>query len=508
MPPIVLTTLNARYIHASIGLRSLYANLHELQTSTTLIEFTIADRLTDVAEQLLLLQPRIIGIGTYIWNAAQVEQLVRLLRTLSPDTIIVLGGPEVSHPPYRINLEQADYVVEGEGERSFLMLCRTVLGGGTAPPKHISCQPADPDTLCLPYAHYTDADIAQRTIYVEASRGCPYRCEFCLSSIDRQVRYFPLEPFLNALDDLWQRGARNIKFIDRTFNLDINRVVRILDFFLARQPPYLVHFEVVPDHFPPVLKKALSRFSPGTLQLEVGIQTLDPTVAATIYRRLDMKRIQENLHFLEHETSAHLHLDLIAGLPGESLTGFGDNLNTLVSMTSGEIQLGVLKKLSGTTIDRHDQAYSMCYSPFPPYELLANASIPFADMQAFKRFARYWDLLFNSGNFQQSVQLLWLDTDTYSGFAAFSSWLYDATRATWQISLQRLAEYLFRFLVEKKQQAPSTVADTIAGDLLKVQGRRLPSNIREHTSLHLHKGQQQILAGPGKRQRKHLRLDK
>lgn len=178
----------------------------------------------------------------------------------------------------------------------------------------------------MPYALYTDEDVAHRVIYVEASRGCPFSCEFCLSSIDKLVRYFDPDRFLRELATLWERGARNFKFIDRTFNLSMRRVGPILDFFLRREPPFLVHFEVVPEHFPDELRERLARFAPGTLQLEVGIQTLNADVAASIHRRLDMDRIKANLRFLEEQTNAHLHVDLIIGLPGESADSFGRNL--------------------------------------------------------------------------------------------------------------------------------------------------------------------------------------
>ena len=504
MPDIVLTTLNARYIHASIGLRSLLANLQELEAEAEIIEFTTADRLQDVAEKILALHPRILGIGVYIWNALQVEQLTQIIKILSPSTIVVLGGPEASHLPHRVNLDSADHIVQGEGETSFYRLCRTLLDHSGTADRIIAPILPDINTLHLPYDYYNDEDIQHRTLYVEASRGCPYTCEFCLSSIDKQVRYFDIDCFLDSLQILWQRGARNIKFIDRTFNLNTERVSRILDFFLAKSPPYLIHFEVVPDYFPAPIKQRLSQFQPGTLQLEVGIQTLNGEVAQAIHRKLDMEKLKENLHFLEHQTNAHLHLDLIVGLPGEPLESFGSNLNTLTTLTTGEIQLGVLKKLSGTTINRHDQMHNMLYSPLPPYEILANDLIDFAVMQQFKRFARFWDLLYNSGNFSGSVTLLWQDTDTYSGFADFSSWLYQNTLTTWQISLRRMAELLFHYLVDEKQVSPAVVADSIAADILKVQGRRLPPIIREHTTVPLLKTKQKTAASAGKRQQKHL----
>ena len=191
------------------------------------------------------------------------------------------------------------------------------------------------------------------------------------------------------------------------------------------------------------MKERLAQFPADTLQLEVGIQTLDAQIAANISRRLDVDRIRENLAFLQRETTAHLHVDLIVGLPGESIAQFGRNLNTLMSLVRGEIQIGILKKLSGTAINRHDRAHGMVYAPDPPYEILQNDLISFAEMQAMKRLARFWDLVYNSGNFRRTAPLLWENGDVFSGFFAFSSWLYGQTLATWQIGLPRLSELLF-----------------------------------------------------------------
>ena len=504
MYDIVLTTLNARYIHPSIGLRYLHANLHELQPRAVIEEFTISEQLLDIAEKILAHRPRVIGLGVYIWNGKECEQLVRILKSVAPEVLLVLGGPEVSHFPHRLDFSLADHVICGEGEEQFHKLCSAHLTGGNASPRIITASPPDPDSLVMPYALYTEEDIAHRVIYVEASRGCPFSCEFCLSSIDKQVRYFDSDRFLRELATLWERGARNFKFMDRTFNLNMQRIEPILDFFLGQKPPFLVHFEVVPEHFPAELRERLTLFPPGTLQLEVGIQTLNADVAASIHRRLDMDRITDNLRFLEKETNAHLHVDLIIGLPGESADSFGRNLNRLAALTRAEIQLGVLKKLSGTTLNRHDTVHGMTYLPYPPYEILANNLIDFAAMQDLKRMARFWDLLYNSGNFQDSVRLLWPDGDVYAGFLRFSKWLYGATLSTWQIALKRLAELLFTYLTEELGLPKDTAANAIAADLLKVKGRPLPLMIADNMTIHRGALAPRNTPSPGKRQARHL----
>ena len=195
-----------------------------------------------------------------------------------------------------------------------------------------------------------------------------------------------------------------------------------------------------------------------------------------------MERIRENLAFLERETTAHLHVDLIVGLPGESVQQFGQNLNTLVTLAHGEIQIGILKKLSGTAISRHDEEYGMVYSADPPYDILLNDRISFARMQEMKRLARFWDLVYNSGNFRTTAPLLWPDGDVFAGFDDFSRWLYGTTRATWQISLPRLCELLFTYLTEEKGQEKQVIADHLAADILTIKGRILPERILAHVT--------------------------
>ncbi len=506
MPDIVLTTLNARYIHTSLGVRYLYANLHELEHRATIKEYTILDRSTDIVEQLLALRPQIIGIGVYIWNVRETEHLIRLLKTVSPQTILILGGPEVSHQPFRMNTASADYIIQGEGEAGFYDLCSALLKGRQPSGKIHFSPPADLTELRLPYDAYSDEDIQNKIAYVEASRGCPFSCEFCLSSQNKTVRYVELDLFLQALATLWQRGARNYKFIDRTFNIQGETARRIVDFFLEKNPPFLVHFEVVPDHFPQSLKERLSLFQPGTLQLEIGIQTLQPAVSAAINRHLHVDNIKENLRFLESETHAHLHVDLIIGLPGEKKEQFADNLNQLARLTRAEIQLGILKKLSGTTINRHDKAHGMTYSPLPPYEILANNDIDFSTMQELKRFSRFWDIFYNSGNFLQSVRLLWKNSDTFSGFMQFSRWLYSKTGATWQISLKRQAELLFIYLTEMKNYTPAKVADSIASDLNRIPGRTVPPLIKKIMTPGLTIVRTAAPKSIGSRQARHMRV--
>ena len=503
MKAIVLTTLNSRYIHTSFALRYLYANLHELQESAVIEEFSISDAIQTVAENILLHSPKIVAIGVYIWNATQVGLLIEIIKKISPKTVIVLGGPEVSYLPIRVGYIEADYIIQKEAEVSFYELCRDILLDNPPAMRIIEGKLPNLKEVALPYAYYNEEDIKNRYVYVEISRGCPFLCEFCLSSMDEKVRSFSIEHLLEAFELLWQKGVRNFKFIDRTFNINIRSANKVLDYFLSKDEMYYIHFEVIPDHFPQSIKEKLIHFKPGSLQFEIGIQTLNEEVAKHISRPLHVEKIEQNIRFLNEIKGVHMHLDLLIGLPGEDLKSFGKNLNTLVSWCDAEIQLGILKKLSGTYIERHDETFGMIYSDIPPYDILQTSKVDFFEIQIMKRFARYWDILYNSGNFKESVKLIWFETTVYDGFLHFSNWLYNASNATHKISMDNMANYLFEYLRLHVTMSDEAIADVILDDILRFRGRRVPKFLKPYA-----KGKTFIqnvkLDGLNKRQVKHL----
>jgi len=449
MKPIILSTLNARYIHCSLGLRYLKANMGELKAQTTIQEFIINARPIDIAEQLLADNPKIIGLGVYIWNVEQTTQLVSLLKTIQPDLIIVLGGPEVSfeHETQEI-VQLADYVICGIADLTFAELCQKILSGELPKEKIIQANPVPLPFLTLPYDEYTDEDVANRIIYIEASRGCPFKCEFCLSALDKTATAFDLDLFLAEMDKLYQRGVRHFKFVDRTFNLKIQSSIRILEFFLERLDEKLfLHFELIPDHLPEKLKSIIARFPEGSLQFEIGIQSFNPDVQALISRKQNNEKSKENIHWLKQHSHAHLHTDLILGLPGETLESIANGFDQLVSLEPHEIQVGILKRLRGTPILRHTQAFDLRFNPSPPYNILSNNLISFSGMQNLNRFARYWDMIANSGRFTQSKLLLLAD-DPFQRFMSVTNWLHEHTGQTHKIALARLFDLLYQAMQE------------------------------------------------------------
>jgi radical SAM superfamily enzyme YgiQ (UPF0313 family) len=500
MASIILATLNAKYIHASLGLRYLAANMarhggEDLRARTLLREFVIQQKPQEVVEQLLRLDPAVIGFGVYIWNVVETTQIVRLLKALRPDIKIVLGGPEVS---FEVDEQEicrlADHVITGWGDVSFPKLCRALIHGPKPLMKVIAGEQPALDQIEMPYADYSDEDLKQRLLYVEASRGCPFKCEFCLSSLDKTAWPFDLDAFMVHMDALYARGARHFKFVDRTFNLKIDNSVRILQFFLDRMAPDLfVHFEVVPDVLPDRLKELIAQFPPGALQFEVGIQSFNVEVQKRISRKQDNDKTADNLRWLLTQSQAHLHTDLIFGLPGETLESFAAGFDRLHALQPHEIQFGILKRLRGTPIARHTQEFAMVYDPQTPYTILQNSTVDFNTLQRINRFARYWDVVANSGRFGQTMVLL-LDgaskppvhpepvegfagnptASAFFNFLRFSDWLFARTGKTHEFALERLVDLLFAHLTEDRGMDVEAVRAALLADYRASGARSQP----------------------------------
>ncbi len=474
MPDIVLSTVTARYWHTAFGLRWLWANLGPLQSCAVIREFTLTQPPLEIVENLLAERPRIIGFSLHIWNVQHLTPVMQAIKKVAPEIVLVAGGPEASYEYENAAFfEAADYLVCGEGERAFVRLANAILSDAHPLEKVIVPPPPALDELTLPYTAYTDEDIARRTLYIETSRGCPFECEFCLSSLDARVREFALPTLFDALETLIARGGRKFNFIDRTFNLNTDRALEILSFFRTRWRDGMeLHVEVAPDRLAPELLDAFAWFPPLALRLEAGVQSFTPCCLEAISRRQDLQATARNLRYLHAHTGAHLHADLIAGLPGETRESFADSFNSLHALAPHEIQVGLLKRLKGAPIARHETAGTLTFSQTPPYEVLQTSTMRFEDIQRIKRFARYYDLFANSGNFPSSLpRLLDASLSPFDAFMAFSDEIWRVTRRTHEFPLKTLSELLYRRLLDQKIATRDEAAALIRADFHRLPGR-------------------------------------
>jgi radical SAM superfamily enzyme YgiQ (UPF0313 family) len=496
-PSIVLCTINAKYIHASLGLRYLLANMsrhgsENLSRATALVEFTLSRKTQDMAHELLTTlgvqhegSTQVIGFGVYIWNVIQTTELVRELKAQRPSLKVVLGGPEVSHECEAQEIVHlADHVITGWGDVSFPKLCLGLIHGPKPLMKIIQGEQPNLDQLELPYQAYTDEDLAHRVLYVEASRGCPFKCEFCLSSLDKTAWAFELDAFLKEISTLYKRGARNFKFVDRTFNLKIDASIKILQFFLDRlaQDPegsLFVHFEVIPDHLPDRLKHLIAQFPPGVLQFEVGIQSFNVDVQQRISRRQDNVQTVANLEWLLTSSHAHLHTDLIFGLPGETLESFAEGFDRLLAIGPQEIQLGILKRLRGTPLSRHTEKFGMVYDVLPPYVVRQTHAVDAKTLERFTRMAKFWDLVANSGRFKKTLSLIIEKRapshSYFESFIQFSDALWMRFGKTYGLSPEELVDAVFDHLTQACGFAEKQVRDLLLVDYLASGARGRPN---------------------------------
>ena len=429
------------------------ANMADLKPRTQILEWTIKENPRSIVEKIIAFKPKIVGFSVYIWNTTETLEVLMILKKVAPEIMVVLGGPEISFETQsQPHLKWCDYVIQGEAYFSFPEFCKNWLEHGLKPEQQIlSFALPEIKKIASPYELYSDDDIKNRVIYVEASRGCPYKCEYCLSSLDKSVRNFPLETFLADMKTLIDRGARTFKFVDRTFNLSPTTSTEILKFFQQHLDLGLfLHFELVPDRLPQEIRALIQTFPAGSLQFEVGIQTLNPEVATNVSRKNDLVKVAENFRYLIDHTHVHTHADLIVGLPGETFESFAAGFDRLALMGPDEIQVGILKRLKGTPIARHEKTFQMVYSEAPPFQILKNSTMDFATLQNMNRFAKFWDLYANSGEFKNFMHWIRFDhqpeASFFYKFFAFTQYLHGFFDEIHSISLMNLAEKAWRFM--------------------------------------------------------------
>ncbi|MDI3328117.1 MAG: B12-binding domain-containing radical SAM protein [Alicyclobacillaceae bacterium] len=407
---VVLCTLNAKFIHSSLALRYLRA-VTEREFDVMLAEYTIKDDPLRILGDLVRREPDVIGFSCYIWNITETLRIVRLLKKVRPQTWIVLGGPEVSYETegWMKAYPEIDAVVIGEGERTFYELLAALRDGKSLEEVaglayrdgervRFTARRAwiDPlDSIPSPYADRLH-ELDHRIVYFEASRGCPFHCQFCLSSIEDGVRYFSLERVKSDLARLIDYGVDQIKFVDRTFNLNMQYALEIFRFLIDRPGRTVFQFEITADILRPEIVEFLAREAPpGKFRFEIGVQSTNDETNRLVRRHQRFDRVKWVVTRLRESGRVVQHLDLIAGLPREDYASFRRTFNDVYALEPDELQLGFLKMLRGTGLRQRAAEFGYVYMDDPPYEILSNDVLSFDDVRRLKRVEdmvdKYWN---------------------------------------------------------------------------------------------------------------------
>ena len=424
---VLLVGINAKYIHSSLAIYSLraYARraLGDNAPDIELGEYTINHLRETILQDIYRRKPDFIGFSCYIWNISMVESLLADVKTLLPGTALWFGGPEVSYDgqSFLSAHPQADGVMKGEGEETFVRLLGALGQGGelTGVPGLIFRRPEgqladtgsapalDISSIPFPYEGIDRESLDHRILYYESSRGCPFSCSYCLSSIDRRVRFRSMELVERELAQFLEAGVPQVKFVDRTFNCSRERALRIWRFIKEHDNGRTnFHFEIAADLLDEEAAALLTSLRPGLVQLEIGVQSANPRTLDAIGRRTDLARIRAVTLRLKASRRVHQHLDLIAGLPWEDLESFRESFNQVYAMEPDQLQLGFLKVLKGTPMEREAVRFGIRCSSVPPYEVLSTPWLSYGDILTLKEAEDMVETYYNSRQFTCTLALL------------------------------------------------------------------------------------------------------
>lgn len=408
---VLLTAVNSKFIHSNLAVRYLKEYTRDLKYECKIREFTINDRIERVLEEIIFEKPDIVAFSCYIWNHQFIDMLSQLIKRVDNNIEILYGGPEVSYDCEQfIKNSYGEYLIEGEGEETYREFIKMKLDEKEITPinglyikdndkVYYGGRRRDIDMNKLVFPYTSDDDLVNKIVYYEASRGCPFKCKYCLSSTMHGVRFIDIERVKKELKFLMDKKVRLVKFVDRTFNCNPKFSCEIWNFIISEDTETTFHFEVSADILKDEEIKVLSRAPKGRIQLEVGVQTTNNQVLLNIDRYVKFEEIKQRVNAIKEIGNVKQHLDLIAGLPGENFNSFKNSFNDVYSIEPEEIQLGFLKLLKGSKMRDEAEKWGMSYSPFSPYEILKTSDITFEELIKLKRVEEMVDKYYNSQKF-------------------------------------------------------------------------------------------------------------
>ncbi|HII4439809.1 TPA: B12-binding domain-containing radical SAM protein [Clostridium perfringens] len=413
---ILLTAINSKYIHSNLAVRYLKAFTKDLDFQGDIKEFSINDRVENILEGIIEEKPDVVAFSCYIWNMEFVNRLAELIKLVDPNIEILYGGPEVSYEGKEfLENHPGEYVIVGEGEKTFREFVLYKLGEGKIEdikglnykrdgkvfenPKRPEM---DMNELVFPYTY--EEDINNKIVYYEASRGCPFKCKYCLSSVMHGVRFLDVERVKKELKYFMERGLKLVKFVDRTFNCNREYTVELLKYLSEQDTETRFHFEVAADLLTEEQIEILNNAPKGRFQLEVGVQTTNNEVLHNINRYITYENIKEKVLKVASGKNVMQHLDLIAGLPGEDLESFKKSFNDVHAIRPDEIQLGFLKLLKGSSMREEAEKWGIVYSPYAPYEIIRSKDISYEELLLLKKVEAMVDKYYNSCKFNNVIK--------------------------------------------------------------------------------------------------------
>lgn len=473
---VVLATLNAKYIHTSLAIRCLKAHC-EGEFNVDIAEYTIKDPVMNIVSDLYQREPDVIGFSCYIWNIEETIKVVNMLRKVRPEIRIVLGGPEVSYDTkeWMEQLSDVDFIVMGEGEETLLHLLREIEGEGKYhfvfgmayrnKQGEVVINPPRPklDLNEIPSPHRFAEDIpnlGKRVVYFETSRGCPFSCQFCLSSIEVGVRYFDIERTKADILYLIDNGAKLIKFVDRTFNIKRDYAMEMFKFLIENHRGCVFQFEITADIMrPEVLDYLAENAPPGVFRFEIGVQSTNDPTNELVKRRQNFTKLTRTVTKVKESGKIDQHLDLIAGLPLEDYNTFRKTFNDVFALRPEELQLGFLKMLRGTGLRLDAAKYGYVFMDHAPYEMLSNDVLPFRDVVRLKRLEDVLEKYWNAHRMDRTMEYL-MHTEFNSPFDFFQAFGDFWEANGWQKighQLEDLFVRLHAFLVSYGLKKPQVV---------------------------------------------------
>lgn len=416
---VLLTALNAKYVHTNLAVRYLREYTKDLEYECIIKEFSINDRLENILEALLEEKPEVIGFSCYIWNIEMVIKLSKLIKKVNKNIEIIYGGPEVSFDVREfLEGEGGDYLIEGEGEEPYRQFILYKLNRGSVEnipgffyrDEEGNIKGRDNlnmlDMNRLPFPYTNELEFKNKIIYYEASRGCPFNCKYCLSSTIKGVRFRNLDLVKEELTLLMERAVGLVKFVDRTFNANRDYARKLWQFLKEADTSTCFHFEISADLLTDEDIELLNSVPKGRFQFEIGVQSTNEEVVENINRTMNIEKLAHRVRQLRIPDNIQLHLDLIAGLPGESYESFKESFNRVYSFGPHVIQLGFLKLLKGSKMKEEEEQWGMVYSPYPPYEIIRNNYISYEELLILKKVEAIVDKYYNSGNFSNILKYL------------------------------------------------------------------------------------------------------